>query len=85
MGKYDKIPFRKVKARTEHQCSKCEKVIQIGEQYYTQSDRFLQSLHSPKFCINCYQEYGTKLWDKKKINTLDNKSMKLDNYIKPNK
>lgn len=85
MGKYDQIPFRRVKARTEHQCSKCGKVIQAGDYYYTQRDRFLQSLHSPKFCSECYQEHGAKLLEKQKIHTRDNKLRKLDNYLEPNK
>jgi len=69
MGKYDQIPLRKVKARIEHQCKNCRKIIQEGEHYYAQRDRFLQSLHSSKFCLNCYQEHGTKLLKKQKIRT----------------
>ena len=84
MGKYDQIPLREVKARTKHQCRKCGKVIQVGEHYYTQRDRFLQSLHSPKFCSKCYQELGAKLLEKQKIHTRDNKSRRLDNYLELN-
>ena len=85
MGKYDQIPLREVKARTEDQCRKCGRVIQVGERYYTQKDRFLQTLHSPKFCSECYQELGAKLLEKQKMHTRDNKSSKLDNYIEQNK
>jgi hypothetical protein len=81
MGKYDHIPLKKIKARTENQCSKCEKVIQVGEHYYSQRDRHLQSLHSPKFCSECYQKHGAKLLEKQKIRTRDNKTGKLDNYF----
>jgi len=85
MGKYDQIPLKEVKARTQHQCRKCGKTIQAGERYYTQKDRFLQTLHSPKFCSKCYEEYGAKLLEKQKIQAPDNKTRKLDNYLESNK
>jgi hypothetical protein len=84
MGKYDQYPLKKVRARIEHQCNKCNSKIGKGEYYYTQRGRFLQFLHkSPKeFCLKCYQEHGEKLlMTEKKENVTDNTSRKLDNYL----
>ena len=85
MGRYDQIPFRKVKARTEHKCTKCGDIVQAGEYYYTQRDKFLQTLHSPKFCSKCYQEHGAKFFTKQKKHTKDIESKKMDNYLEANK
>ena len=64
MGKYDSLKFlKKTKARVEHQCRKCGKLIKIGEFYYVEEleDRFLHSINRKKFCSDCYQKYGDKL------------------------
>ena len=64
MGKYDHLKFlKKTKARVNDKCSRCGKTINANDHYYAESmkDRFLQSLHSRKFCTNCYKEFGEML------------------------
>jgi hypothetical protein len=64
MGKYDQFKFiKKTKARVNHKCSRCRKTINANDHYYAESmkDKFLQSLHSRKFCTECYEEVGEML------------------------
>lgn len=55
MSKYSSIPLKPHKARVQHICYKCGKIIQIGENVYYQSDRFLQNLSKKKFCKECFK------------------------------
>lgn len=64
MGKYDHLKYlKKTKARENHTCYRCGKTINVNDHYYSESmkDRFLQSLHSRKFCTECYEEVGEML------------------------
>lgn len=56
MSKYDHLFFKKVKARTDHQCHLCMRTILTGEFYYREeiADKFLHSLHAKKFCSGCH-------------------------------
>ena len=82
MGKYDTIPLRRIKARIEHQCNRCEHIIQPREYYYTQKDIFLHFLHKPKkFCSKCYEEHGQELLMVKNKASQDKTSRGLDNYF----
>ncbi len=59
MGKYDKLEYlKKTKARVNHTCSRCGKVIEPDSFYYIEAlrDRFLQRLHAKKFCLDCYEQ-----------------------------
>lgn len=49
--------FKLKKARVDHYCSKCNKLIRKGDRYYCE-DKFLGSLHKPlkKYCIDCFQK-----------------------------
>ncbi len=40
MSKYDQIPLKKIKARVQQVCLKCNNIIKIAEFYYAQKDRF---------------------------------------------
>ena len=55
------MEYKKKKARTEHVCKKCGKVINIGDEYFSE-ERFLASLHGSqiKLCENCYQSNMNK-------------------------
>lgn len=64
MGKCDGLKYLKLtKARVKHICSKCGKEIEAGNYYYAETinDRFLQSLHSKKFCLLCFEKFGESL------------------------
>ena len=64
MGKYDHLKILKqTKARTQHVCHKCGKVIQSGEIYYKEhiQDIFLHALHAKKYCAPCYERYRVSL------------------------
>jgi hypothetical protein len=61
MSKYDNlIYYKQTKARTEHICMNCHQLIKSGDIYYAEhiKDKFLHSLHSKKFCKQCYQKMG---------------------------
>lgn len=64
MGKFSNLKYlKKTKARTLHQCSLCSGDINIGEYYYLETieNKFLHSLHTKRYCSQCYSEYGDKL------------------------
>lgn len=82
MGKYERVPLKRVKARVEHQCSICGEIIGVGKYFYSRRDRFLQSLHSKDFCSKCYQMYGeavSSIDRKRKIGEHE-KSKRLDDF-----
>jgi hypothetical protein len=59
MGKYDNLKvLKKTKARVNHTCSFCGRIIQAGDYYYAEDikDKFLHSLHRKKYCYLCYQK-----------------------------
>ena len=69
MGKYDPLKTLKAtKARTQHFCVTCGKEIAVGKTYYREhiEDRFLHSLHSKKYCADCYEKYGIDLLERTK-------------------
>jgi len=64
MSKYNSLKIlKKVKARTNHICSKCGKEINPNDIYYKEhiNDKFLHNLHAKKYCISCYKKYGDAL------------------------
>ena len=71
MSKYNSLKIlKKVKARTNHICSKCAKEIKRNDIYYKDhiNDKFLQSLHAKGYCLSCYEKYGVALLtDKSKL------------------
>jgi hypothetical protein len=86
MSKYNQLKYlKKTKARTVHQCAKCEEIISVGEYYYKEAltDEFLQFLHGRSFCINCYEKFGeTLLMNKtKRKHYLNKKSKRLNNFL----
>jgi len=86
MSKYDQIPLRKIKARVEHICLKCNKLIKIGDVYYAQKDRFLHSLSNKKFCKNCYSKFGENLLKEKhtRENVPNQSSLEIWTKYNPN-
>ena len=61
MSKYNSLKFLKItKARVNHRCDKCGRIINPGSFYYAEEikDKFLHSLHMKKFCNKCYEELG---------------------------
>jgi len=85
LGKYDQTRYlKKTKARTEHQCDMCNKLIEAGEYYYAenQKDIFLYSLHAKRYCSECYGKYGDQLLSMKKSKKHRiNKSHPLRNFF----
>jgi len=71
MSKYDSLKIlKKVKARTNHICSKCGKEINRNDIYYKEhiNDKFLHGLHAKEYCLSCYKKYSvTLLKDKSKL------------------
>jgi len=64
MSKYNSLKFlKKTKARVNHRCNKCGRIINSGSFYYAETikDKFLHTLHNKKFCEDCYKEYGDNL------------------------
>ena len=52
------MELKKVKARVEHSCSICDRVIPINAFYYKEN-KFLKDLHyKEQFCTECYNQYG---------------------------
>lgn len=66
MSKYDIIPIKPHKARVEHLCHICDKLIKKGEIVCYQRDRFLQNIRRKKFCEKCFEKYGQNLLTIKK-------------------
>ena len=64
MSKYDALKFlKKTKARIQHICESCNREINKGEIYYSES---IGRVNAPgvklrKFCNNCYEKHGNKL------------------------
>jgi hypothetical protein len=59
MSKLDDLKIlKRIKARTNHLCSKCGAVVNVNDFYYTEAlkDKFLQSLHRKKYCEKCYTD-----------------------------
>lgn len=54
MSKYSVIQLSPHKARINHICTKCKKVISKGDRIYYRKDRHLQSFNKEKVCKNCY-------------------------------
>jgi len=46
----------KKKARTEHTCKKCGKIIKSGEEYYGENSKTttFAGIHDKKYCLDCY-------------------------------
>ena len=68
MSKYDSLKIlKKIKARTDHICSKCGKKINRNDIYYKEhiNDKFLHSLHAKKYCLTCYKKHGNTLLEEK--------------------
>jgi hypothetical protein len=68
MSKYNSLKIlKKVKARTNHICSKCGKEINRDDIYYKEhiEDKFLYSLRAKKYCLYCYKKYGDALLKEK--------------------
>ena len=68
MSKYNSLKIlKKLKARTNHICSKCGKEINRNDIYYKEhiEDKFLYSLHAKKYCLYCYKKYGDALLKEK--------------------
>lgn len=78
MSKYDQIPLKRTKARVKHICLICREIIEVGNYYYTQRDKFLHSLTNKKFCEDCCLKYGALSLNKKAkiLNTMDNTHLK---------
>jgi len=53
------MEYKKRKAKKDHICTKCNRKIKSGEDYYCE-EKFLRSLHKKlsKLCVNCYRKYG---------------------------
>jgi len=71
MGKYNQFKYlKKTKARTEHQCASCSRIISAGEYYYKEAmrDRLLQVINAKCFCSNCYEKSGNELLKHKSSN-----------------
>jgi len=71
MSKYDSLKIlKKVKARSNHICSKCGKEINRNDIYYKEhiNDKFLHGLHAKKYCLSCHKKYSIALLkDKSKL------------------
>ena len=68
MSKYNSLKIlKKVKARTNHICSKCGQEINQNDIYYKEyiNDKFLHNLHAKKYCVFCYKKYGVSLLKEK--------------------
>jgi hypothetical protein len=70
MGKYTHLKvLRKTKARTQHICNRCNKIILAGDFYYKEhiEDKFLYALNASKYCVSCYENDGNDLllWQRK--------------------
>lgn len=64
MSKYDSLKIlKKVRARTNHICSKCGQEISQNNIYYKEQikDKFFHNLHAKKYCEICYKKYGEAL------------------------
>lgn len=63
-SKLDRLKIlKKTKARKCHGCSNCEKQILSGGVYWQErvADSHLNSLHSRRFCEECYGAHGDGL------------------------
>lgn len=61
MGQYDNLKILKQRrARTNHQCFSCGRIINSGEFYYSEelSDKYINYPHKKKFCIICHKKYA---------------------------
>jgi len=71
MSKYDSLKIiKKVKAKSNHICSKCGKEINRIDIYYKEhiNDKFLHGLHAKKYCLSCHKKYSIALLkDKSKL------------------
>jgi len=75
MSKYNSTPLKPHDARKKHTCSLCRKEINPGEKVFYQSEKFLQSLNSEKFCKQCFDNHGQELLE------IENKDQKnLENF-----
>jgi hypothetical protein len=64
MSKYNSLKIlKKVKARTNHICSRCGQEINRNDIYYIEyiNDKFLHNLHAKKYCVFCSKKYGDAL------------------------
>jgi len=87
MSKYNNLKYlKKTKARVDHICENCGKLILPEQEYYRETidDKFLHSLHSKSFCSKCYEEHGESLLKIKSRKEIARKrgSTKLEDFFK---
>lgn len=50
--------YKKKKARAEHICKNCKKIIKIDEEYYGEDPKSIifAGIHKKEYCVKCYEK-----------------------------